>query len=276
MMELFETYKSAGNIENALTVGRNLFNRNPSNVEIFTAYFDFLTYLAEKLPALEERKNYANQAEIAAAFFTENAEISESIVEKINACDSKITNIKKQISDIEQERERDALKQTAEKNQAAIKQLYELKNELQAVKDQKTFDEKLQAIHELDSSIDKDSLNKEQDKHYNGLTKEFTALISEKMREFEYQRNIEYNKQAVNSYQRAFDAFRKDENKYKDEGQLYDLASKILFAYDASKLFNETLIYYNHVYAYIFGKLDDTGKFELTRYSIECERKLRY
>lgn len=35
------------------------------------------------------------------------------------------------------------------------------------------------------------------------------------------------------------------------------------------------LIFYNHVYSYIFSKLDDNGKLELTRYSIECERKLR-
>lgn len=44
-------------------------------------------------------------------------------------------------------------------------------------------------------------------------------------------------------------------------------------SYDAGRLFNETLIFYNHVYSYIFNKLDDNGKLELTKYSIECERK---
>ena len=37
----------------------------------------------------------------------------------------------------------------------------------------------------------------------------------------------------------------------------------------------ESLKVHNHVYSYIFSKLDDNGKLELTRYSIECERKLR-
>lgn len=45
-----------------------------------------------------------------------------------------------------------------------------------------------------------------------------------------------------------------------------------LFSYDASKLFNETLIYYNHVYSFIFNKLDDNGKFRLTQISIDSEK----
>ena len=61
------------------------------------------------------------------------------------------------------------------------------------------------------------------------------------------------------------------------QGEGFDayLVSSTLFAFDAGRLFNETLIYYNHVYSFIFGKLDDDGKLALTRYSIECERKMR-
>lgn len=51
------------------------------------------------------------------------------------------------------------------------------------------------------------------------------------------------------------------------------LAAIAFTGYDAGRLFNETLIFYNHVYSYIFNKLDDNGKLELTKYSIECERK---
>lgn len=99
--------------------------------------------------------------------------------------------------------------------------------------------------------------------------------ISAKMRQLEYKDNIDYNKKAVNAYNSAFTSFKNNESRYKDKSQLFGLVSTTLFAYDAGRLFNETLIFYNHVYSYIFSKLDDNGKLELTRYSIECERKLR-
>ena len=95
------------------------------------------------------------------------------------------------------------------------------------------------------------------------------------MRELEYKKNVAYNKQAADSFAKAFNQFRNNESKYKNQTQLFSLVSTTLFAYDASRLFNETLIYYNHVYSYIFSKLDDDGKLALTRFSIECERKLR-
>ena len=93
------------------------------------------------------------------------------------------------------------------------------------------------------------------------------------MRQLEYKDNIDYNKKAVNAYNSAFTSFKNNESRYKDKSQLFSLVSTTLFAYDAGRLFNETLIFYNHVYSYIFNKLDDNGKLELTKYSIECERK---
>lgn len=95
------------------------------------------------------------------------------------------------------------------------------------------------------------------------------------MREMEYKNNIAYNKKAAEAYDKAFKLFKGNESNYKNQTQLFNLVSSTLFAYDAAKLFNETLIYYNHVYSYVFGKLDDDGKFALTRFSIECERKSR-
>ena len=105
--------------------------------------------------------------------------------------------------------------------------------------------------------------------------KKILDIISEKMRQMERNKNTDYNKKAVEAFSSAFERFRKDEGKYKNQSQLFSLASTTLFAFDASRLFNETLIYYNHVYSYIFSKLDDAGKLALTRYSIECERNRR-
>ena len=40
------------------------------------------------------------------------------------------------------------------------------------------------------------------------------------------------------------------------------------FIFDTSKLFNESLIYYNHVYAIIFQEVNDNLKYKLTEWAI--------
>lgn len=276
MFELFDKYVAENQIETALMVGRNFFNKAPSNSEFFKKYYFFLLNLAQKLPAIDERKFYLNQADITLAFFIENVDISEENLELIAIAKNDLSVITNEINTQVKENEEKQLSQINAKNQDLLKKLYNLKDELKTVKDQNLFDKKMSEINAIDFEIQKDYLTKDQNKHYDLLTKEFTSLISEIMKQLEYKTNISYNNEAIKAYKKAFDAFRKDEAKYKNDTQLFELASKTLFAYDASKLFNETLIYYNHVYSYIFSKLDDNGKYELTRFSIECERKLRY
>ena len=153
MNPMFNEYKDAGKIQEALLIGRNMVNKAPGDSECVNAYLDFLLMLAEKLPRTDERKSFADQANLVLSFYEEN------------------------------------------------------------------------------------------------------------------------NKKAVNAYNSAFTSFKNNESRYKDKSQLFSLVSTTLFTYDAGRLFNETLIFYNHVYSYIFNKLDDNGKLELTKYSIECERK---
>ena len=160
-------------------------------------------------------------------------------------------------------------------NTTQIKKLYTIKQKLENAKTHAEFDKLLQEISAVDAEIDHDNLTSEQKTHYDQLNKSCTDTISAKMRQLEYKDNIDYNKKAVNAYNSAFTSFKNNESRYKDKSQLFGLVSTTLFAYDAGRLFNETLIFYNHVYSYIFSKLDDNGKLELTRYSIECERKLR-
>lgn len=137
------------------------------------------------------------------------------------------------------------------------------------------YDKIISQITKIDGEIDKSVLSNEQQTSYDALTKNLTEVVSEKMREFEQRNNVAYNKDAVNSFSDAFQRFKKDSAQFKNQAALFSLVSETLFKYDASRLFNETLIYYNHVYSYIFAKLDDDGKLALTRFSIECEKKLR-
>ena len=164
---------------------------------------------------------------------------------------------------------------TQRKNDSCLKKLFTLKDKLLGVKTKEEFDNTLKEIREVDLLIDKSSMSTEQNTAYDVLTREHTEIVSAKIRELEYKDNVAYNKKAANAFAKAFKEFTEHEDKYRNQTQLFSLASTTLFAFDAGRLFNETLIYYNHVYSYIFSKLDDDGKLALTRYSIECERNLR-
>lgn len=275
MLSLFEKYKNDGKITEALLVGRNLFNRNSGDEIIFSAYFEYLFTLAETLPSLADRINFAEQASVALAFYSENAELTSESVDTLSGQQQRIDVI---LSEIESTKAKRVAVERAEieaHNSECLKKLYSLKDEINRATTQDEFDKILVKIRETDTTMDKDEFTDEQSSIYESLTRDHTELISEKMHQLEHIKNIAYNKQAADAFASAFERFRKDENKYRNQSQLFLLASTTLFAFDASRLFNETLIYYNHVYSYIFSKLDDDGKLALTRYSIECERKLR-
>lgn len=275
MLSLFKKYKNDGKITEALLVGRNLFNRNSGDEKIFSAYFEYLCTLAETLPSLADRINFAEQASVALAFYSENAELTSESVDALSGQQQRIDGILSEIESTKAKRVADERAEIEAHNSECLKKLYSLKDEMHRATTQDEFDKILVKIGETDTAMDKDEFTDEQSSIYKSLTKGHTELISEKMHQLEHIKNIAYNKQAADAFASAFDRFRKDENKYRNQSQLFLLASTTLFAFDASRLFNETLIYYNHVYSYIFSKLDDDGKLALTRYSIECERKLR-
>lgn len=275
MLSLFESYKNANKITEAILVGRNLFNRNPQSQEVFAAYFDYLCMLAETLPNPADKQDFVAQAGVSLAFYSENAELNEDLVVLVASYQQRLAAIVDALAEVEKKAQTTAIIKVNSTNDENLKKLYQLKDVLHNASTQEVFDKTLAEISLADGKINKNVLSDDQNEAYETLTKEHTDLISSKMRELEYKKNVEYNKQATDSFSKAFKFFRNDENKYKNQTQLFSLASSTLFAYDASRLFNETLIYYNHVYSYIFNKLDDDGKFALTRYSIECERKPR-
>lgn len=275
MLSLFNRYKDAGKISEALMVGRNAFNRNPDNAEIFDAYYSYLCTLAETLPSFADRSHFAEQAGVALAFYIENVILTETVVSDVITYQSRLDAICSEIANVQQTKADRENEELERHNSECLKKLYALKDKLQAVSAQADFDAILAQIGQVDAEIVKDGFTREQSDTYDALTKDHTELISSKMRELEYKKNVAYNKQAADSFAKAFNQFRNNEGKYKNQTQLFSLVSTTLFSYDASRLFNETLIYYNHVYSYIFSKLDDDGKLALTRFSIECERKLR-
>lgn len=275
MLNLFNEYKNENRIMEALLVGRNMVNKEPDNYEYLKQYLELVLSLAENLQSIDEQKKYLLQADSTLLFFEENANLTKDMVEKISKFRERIAEISTYLIDNENARVASETAAIELENTDLIKKLYSLKQEIINTKVQEEFDRLLNEIRIVDSKIRHEYLTEEQTVHYDQLNRECTECISEKMRELERVKNVEYNREAVNAYDKAFQAFKKDEGKYKNQTQLNSLVSTTLFAYDAARLFNETLIYYNHVYSYIFSKMDDDGKLALTRFSIECERKLR-
>ena len=275
MNPMFNEYKDAGKIQEALLIGRNMVNKAPGDSGCVNAYLDFLLMLAEKLPRTDERKSFADQANLVLSFYEENADLTDDIINNIHVYHNRLGAVVTDIAQLEQEEYEKQKRAIEATNTTQIKKLYTIKQKLENAKTHAEFDKLLQEISAVDAEIDHDNLTSEQKTHYDQLNKSCTDTISAKMRQLEYKDNIDYNKKAVNAYNSAFTSFKNNESRYKDKSQLLGLVSTTLFAYDAGRLFNETLIFYNHVYSYIFSKLDDNGKLELTRYSIECERKLR-
>lgn len=273
MNPMFNEYKDAGKIQEALLIGRNMVNKAPGDSEYVNAYLDFLLMLAEKLPRTDERKSFADQANLVLSFYEENADLTDDIINDIHVYHNRLGAVVTDIAQLEQEEYEKQKRAIEATNTTQIKKLYTIKQKLENAKTHAEFDKLLQEISAVDAEIDHDNLTSEQKTHYDQLNKSCTDTISAKMRQLEYKDNIDYNKKAVNAYNSAFTSFKNNESRYKDKSQLFSLVSTTLFAYDAGRLFNETLIFYNHVYSYIFNKLDDNGKLELTKYSIECERK---
>ena len=275
MISLFNKFKEAGKISDALLAGRNIFNRNPGNAEVFEEYFSYLCSLAETLPSLADRTDFANQAGVVLSYFIENADITEDKITDILTYQTRLSTVFSELEKAQQDIAEKELKERLQHNSKSLVELYTLKDKMQTLSSQKELDEILSRIRQIDAAIDKEIFNQEQNNAYEDLTKSLTDLISTKMREFEKEKNIEYNKKAAESFALTFNQFRRNESKYRNQTQLFALVSTSLFAYDASRLFNETLIYYNHVYSYIFSKLDDDGKLALTRFSFDCERNRR-
>ncbi len=279
-MEGIELFSSLSNNDatkkDALLVGKNLCNQQPSNESRFISYFNFLCKLASYPITTDERKFYANEADIALAYFSENVKITETTLLLIKECKAQLEKVINDIISMENTIAQNVLKEIQNNNAVELNNLIDLKGKLFITSRKADFDSLLHSVQKCENNINKKYLSQEQNELYDALTTQYSSVVNNKLIELERMENVEYNKSAVKSFKLVFDTFQSAEPKYKEnQSQLYALVSENLFGYDAARLFNETLIYYNHVYSFIFNKLDDDGKYRLTQFSIDCEKLRR-
>ena len=159
MISLFKKLKEAGKISEALLVGRNIFNRNPGNADVFDEYFSYLCTLAETLPSLADRTEFANQASIVLSYFIENTDITEDKIADILTYQMRLSTIFSELEKTQQNLAEKELNERLQHNSKSLVELYTLKDKMQALSNQKELDEILSRIRQIDATIDKEILS---------------------------------------------------------------------------------------------------------------------
>lgn len=266
MLGLFHQYKEAGQTKRALLVGQNMVNHNPGDSGCFEAYFDYLLLLAGN-EDVQVAKSFLQQATGVLAFFSESVDIDENSVELIINKENELNRVSAIINQKQDEITRKAVKQEVTYNEDALELLEQLLKKIKKCKNQADFNTYLNNMGRIDQSINRERLSERQEARYAELTQKSSAIVSDKMAYFENVKNREYNISAIEAYEKVFNMFKSGKVAADHKKVL-----KSLFSFDPSRLYNETLVYYNHVYNYVLGKLSDDEKFTITKYAIMCER----
>jgi hypothetical protein len=266
MTELLKKYIKEGNISNALLVGQNLFNKNKGNKEVFSLYFSTLYDAAKS--NYDAANKFINQMVAVLSIYSENADLTESEVTYIRSCEDKLNDLVNGIRSYNEMKKAENYKIIIKNNYTLLKNVSDLISNLANVTNKNQFDNILKEIYELDNKFDKENFVLRQKNEYDIITNNCQSIVNSKLKYFERVANVEYNKMAVASYEKIFNLF-----KYAKDATYRENDMLELFKYDASRLTNETLIYYNHVYNYILSKLNDDEKLTMTKYSIIAEKK---
>ncbi len=273
--ELYQKMKEEGRYRDAHLVIRNLFSRNSDNLELFQGFInDCLENTQVYGGTLEERKGYLAEAFTAISVFSETAEITEEVLREIGDFMKKCDEAREFLNKEEDKYYLQQLEEISQKNDGLLKDLEDkILDQMPKAKTQEAFDRLMAEIAKLDMQLDKDALSDKQQERYGILTNSNSQIVSEKMEELNHSSLLEYNKKAVRSFYKVFQDFTENEARYTDkEGNLRGLMTAYFFTYDTSKLFNESLIYYNHVYSMIFQKVSDPLKYKLTEWAIETPK----
>ena len=151
MNPMFNEYKDAGKIQEALLIGRNMVNKAPGDSECVNAYLDFLLMLAEKLPRTDERKSFADQANLVLSFYEENADLTDDIINNIHVYHNRLGAVVTDIAQLEQEEYEKQKRAIEATNTTQIKKLYTIKQKLENAKTHAEFDKLLQEISAVDA-----------------------------------------------------------------------------------------------------------------------------
>lgn len=264
--ELFVSYQKEDVIK-AQIIAKNIFCKNPGDIKVFNFYFSFCTGVITKkgIYPIETYQFFFTEAELALKIFSEKCEMDETVLKTIDNCNEilqkKVAIINGMANDLQVQLDLEAMS----KNDQIFSDLCGKINQLQKFYTEKLVNE----IASLDNQLNKNFLSETQIKNYNASSEKLSNIISKRLKK----ESVEYNKKALSAFKEGLEEFIKDSSfkKEKERNRLKELLTVKLFSFNQEKLFPETLNYYNFVYSYIFGKLDNEGKKFMTECAIDCK-----
>ena len=268
MISKMKDYAAQGKFREALVIGQNLFARNSSDPETFKAYAQVLESVMEEENTSDGKMRYFQQLSSALAAFSESVSMDNAMVMFVISEENRLGMLFGGIQQLRKQEEHEFVKKKIMENDGVLAELPDVINALKKAADKPSFDALLQQIRQYDAAIDKAYLTDRQKDIYDSITRQCSKIVEVKLCAFRRAADIEYNERALKAYERVFQFFKTGEvpSDHKE-------VIRGLFGFDAGRLFNETLTYYNHVYAYVLSKLDDDGKFRLTKAAIHSEMK---
>ena len=272
MTGLVGKLKAEGNFVDAYLVAKNNLSRNIGDYDLFQQFINLALELAMYDIIFEERKQYVSDAHTALVMFSEAAELDEKIITGIKEMRIRIRTVTEAILSAERSEIDANMRAVQDKNTDYLNQLVAIYDNIATAKTQKDFDAALAQVSEVETKLQKNAFSAGQEITYERLTSQYSELISKKMEEINRNELLEYNKRAVASFNDVFKAFKREPSKYKDESVLKALMTSKFFAFDTSKLFNESLVFYNHVYSLVFQESSDALKFKLTEWALNTTK----
>lgn len=270
----FKKLLSEQKIWNAQIVGKNLFCDNPSDIKVFSTYFDFCIEQAIGQDDLDSCSFFLNEADLAFSLFCERCDMSEALLDTIDASRSHLLKARDNVNNKFQKETESKVIRLTQKNESTILELEKVAEKLRGTSKQEDFDTIINRVSGLENALDKSSFTPQQQEKYNTITRAFSELVTEKMKEFQHQKDVDYNLKAVKVFKEVYDTFKKEEKKYKKgENDFKDLIANSLCGFDGTRLFSETSMYYNFVYSYIFNTVGDELKNKMTEFAITSNRK---
>lgn len=273
VITLFNKTKKADK-DFALLIVKNLFSGNIADKRCFLLYFDYCLSLASEHNVPNDiRDSYMHMADIALQMFAEKTHCDEDSLHLIK---EKLTSLNKAKNTADLEYRNNLLLHEEQNHREIGKNLASLSSLIDAVqiiKSRKELDEIVESISSVESSLDKDAFNEKELNEYNLLSKKLSDILPKKLDTFKKMEERDFNNEAIEIIKQSFDLFTNDEKKYKkiDDAFKSDIAEK-MFSLDSSRMSAETYSYYNFVYGYMFGKLDNENKYNLTLLALQYSK----
>lgn len=277
MNEIYQKYKNRDDgMSVAYLIIKNLLNKDIGNKELFDEFLNTSMQIIEMPITFEERYTILNEVESAFMLFMDNTEIKEETLDYYRLVKNKISDTHNKIQEEEEKQYKEGFDKILEENRKKISELANKNSDIKKANSQKGLEKVLEEIKKIDDEIDTDFLDDNIQKVYEQNEELRTKLVYEKIEEIQRSEKMNYNVKAANDIQYVYNELKHNKNKYiSQQGNLKNLLQRRMFILDMNRLFNETIVYYNFVYNWIFqnSDIDDGLKFKITEWAAMTEKE---